>query len=442
MDEYPTQKPYEGKLLPHPRPRHSEENRERREREFTNLTPTSNPDLFVSPEGRLIHREVGPISQDAAHVISSRDKSPLRIFHGAPEVAWRIEPFSARLAQLRDADVARLDAEDVISIVTKFVNNVADYVTVVQFAIEVLTLLLEMINDTSDKLAAIQNDLEALVDQVSAVAYLERLRDLNRMQGNANTITERLAALENLLGHPAHEWYSNELQIADYQLSHDINTLLTPGSAYFRRPYTERSIRGDGHWMDILPDRPVDANNTCFDYRLALPTLTVLMAVRLTMMKFTVPDFVERRIFSVELQNWWEKLGDLSELMAFYVRKVPPTPVEVQAVRRQQAGDKLGDFFDWQKHRTRLPPGAISPNGAIDITTGFGEIDWQYVQFDEWYLAKGDLRGGNAGYWPPSIGPQFYRPPAQAVGLPPLEQSIQDYYRMHSNDAVPYQRRV
>jgi hypothetical protein len=441
--EYNPQKPYEGKLLPHPQPNgRAREIAREGEREFTSLTPTSHPDLFVSPEGRLIHREIGPIGQDAAHAIPTPDKSPLRVFQGAPEVDLRIEPLGARLAKVRNAQGGMSDVAQVISSVTKYTNDVSAYVTVAQFAIEVLSLLIDTINETDDKLAAIQNKLEALANQVSAVAYLERLRDLNQMLGNAITITERLEQLNNLLGHPAHEWYSNELQIADYKLSADINTLLTPGSAFFRRPYTESSIAGDGHWMKFIPDRPVDANNTCFDYRLALPTLTVLLAVRLAMMKFTVPDFIERRVFTSELQKWWEKVGDLSEIMAYYVRPVPVTKVEVQAVRRQQAGDTLGSFRDWQNHRTVWPPGAISPNGAIDITTGVGEIDWQYVQFDEWYLAKGDLRGGNAGYWPPSIGPQFYKPPAQATGLPPLEQSIQDYYHMHSNDAVSYQRRV
>jgi hypothetical protein len=160
------------------------------------------------------------------------------------------------------------------------------------------------------------------------------------------------------------------------------------------------------------------------------------------MMKFTVPDFLSRGTFTVELNYYYDQLSDVAERMYFYVRKVPPTPVEIQAVRRQQAGDKLGSFFDWQQHRAVGPPGSISPNGAIDITTGFGEINWEYVQFDEWYLSKGDLRGGNAGYWPPSIGPKFYRPPPQAFGLHPLERSIQDYYSMHSVDGQGHRRRV
>jgi hypothetical protein len=100
----------------------------------------------------------------------------------------------------------------------------------------------------------------------------------------------------------------------------------------------------------------------------------------------------------------------------------------VQSARRQSdGGQKLGEFVNWETHCSVPPPYSISPIGAVDITTGYGKIDWDYVQFDEWYLSRGNLHGRPAGYWPPSIGPNWYQPPPNATGLPDLRAAGQQY---------------
>jgi hypothetical protein len=262
---------------------------------------------------------------------------------------------------------------------------------------------------------------------------------MDRMRGNASTVVDLLNTIgSGLEGDPA-RWYSDELRQGDFQLHSDINTLLDPTEGYFHRTYYEQLIAGDGNWEQIIPDRPNDANGATFEYCLGLPTVMLLIATRLSMM----PDFVSRGTFSVEIDNWWRRIQQLSDKMAYFVRKTPITPVEVQAARRQtNAGQELGSYSEWETHCFVPPPHSISPVGAIDITTGVGSINWDYTQFDEWYLGKGDLHGGNAGYWPPSVGPKWYSPPPNATGLPPLAQSIDDYYRMAAADATTIQRDV
>ncbi len=406
---------------------------------FKDLTPTTHPDLFVSHEGRLVHRVVGPLKHHAAHLMSLPDQSTLQIYHDAPEVELRVLPPS--LAQMRTQ--AGTDGARTIATITGYVNDMSSYLTVVTTALEVLDLLIQAVDETEEQLAAIDQQLQNLMVKVGANDYLALLRRMADMRGNARMIVNTLSALRTLIeGSPAASWYRDQLVARDAQLHADINALLEPSEAYFRRTYVESLIAGDGLWMHAIPDRPVDSSGTTFEYRMALPTVVLLIAVRLTMMKFTVPDFVSRSTFSVEIDHWWRRLQQLADQMAFHVRETKVTPVEIQAARRQQAGERPGSFVDWQKHCTVAPPFSISPIGAIDITTGFGTIEWQYVQFDEWYLRHGDLHGRDAGYWPPSIGIKWYQPPPNATGLPPLEKAINDYYSMAAADARHIARQV
>jgi hypothetical protein len=250
-------------------------------------------------------------------------------------------------------------------------------------------------------------------------------------------------------GSPPDTWYRKVLRDHDAQLQRDINALFDPALGYFYRPYAEHLITGDGLWMEFIPDRPVTDQGTTLDYRVALPTVALLVAVRLAMMKFVVPDFVNRRTFSAELLSWSNGFSRIHSSISNHVRTTKPLPIEVQCARRQANGNqRIGEFQNWHQHCSIGAPYSISPIGAVDITTGAGFFNWDYVHFDEWYLGQGsaspscrdlgfnpDLRGGSAGYWPPSVGPQYYRPPPQATGLPPYDLSINTYYWQAQNDA-------
>lgn len=168
-----------------------------------------------------------------------------------------------------------------------------------------------------------------------------------------------------------------------------------------------------------------------------------LIVARLASMKYLNPDFVSTGLHSVEIDHWWRRIQQLSDQMSFYIRETPVMPIALQATRRQATGQTLGQYSDWQTHCYASPPNSVAPIGAIDITTGFGFINWDYTQFDEWYLSQGDLHGRNAGYWPPSFGPQWYQPPPNATGLPPMnDNTIQRYYSKARQDAALTARSV
>jgi hypothetical protein len=408
---------------------------------YDTLIPTSDPDLFVGINGRLVHRVVGPLSHDPTRFLTMPDGTTLRVYSGAPAVSLHIPRVVLR-PQVDEGDEDGIGV--VIGNITKYASDASGYIAVAEVAIKLLDLLLSMVDDAKAQLSAIDQKLNRLMVEVGANDYLALMRRMSDMRGNADAIIQTLAALRTLIeGSDPERWYRDELKLQDAQLHADINALLDAGAGYFRRTYVESLIAGDGNWMAIIADRPVDGNGTTFEYRLALPTVLYLISVRLAMMKFTVPNFVAQRTFSVEIDNWWRRLQQLSAQMAYFIRETPTTPVEVQSARRQSGGGQvIGQYQQWETHCFIPPPNSVSPVGAIDITTGFGSINWDYEQFDEWYLSQGDLHGGNAGYWPPSVGPKWYQPPPNATGLPPLEQAIQAYQAMAESDARTTAQRV
>jgi hypothetical protein len=408
-------------------------------RTLHNLTPTSHPDLFVGLDGRLVHRQVGPLRRQAAHFLTLPDGTTLRVRAGAPTISLHVS-----LPDIKMQDTGTNPAGAVFNTMTTFMSDASGYIQVAEAAIQLVQLLDGLLQDAGPTLATLDQRLTTLMVEVGASDYLQLLRDMSRMRGNATAVIDLLHSINSgLEGDPA-TWYNAELRQGDYQLHSDINSLLDEAEAYFHRAYFENLIAGDGNWGKTILDRPVDQNGATFEYQLALPTVMFLIAVRLSMMKFTVPDFLAHGIFTAEIDRWWRRIQQLSDKMAFYVRPTPPSPINVQAVRRQKnASRTLGIFTDWEEHDNIDPPNSIAPMGAIDITTGAGSINWQYTQFDEWYLGQGDLHGGRAGYWPPSFGPQFYQPPPGATGLPPMDQAtIQRYYDMAALDARNVVRRV
>lgn len=390
---------------------------------FKHVTPTSHPDLFVGQDGRLIHRKLGQLGHNASHLITISDGTPLIVHYGAPTFSLRVNKY------LFSKGAGFGEAADILELFSAFSASATPYLAAFGIALKLIDMLVSLNEDSDEKIAALDQKLNSLMVEVGASDYLNLLRAMAQMRGNAVAVIQTLSALKTLIGQGnATAWYTTQLIQRDAQLQTDINALLDPSEAYFRRTYVEQFIAGDGNWLHAIPDRPIDNFGTTFEYRIALPTVMFLISVRLVMMKMVVPDFMNRGTFSAEIDNWWNRIRQLSDKMGYYVRETVPTPLVIQAARRQtNGGQKLGQFYNWQKHCYVPAPYSLSPIGAVDITTGYGKIEWEYVQFDEWYLAKGDLHGTNAGYWPPSIGPQWYQPPPNATGLPNLVQAGEQY---------------
>jgi hypothetical protein len=399
------------------------------------LIPTSDPDLFVTREKRLVHRVLGQLKNATLPPgisVTLPGGRNLQIFWEAPPVHLEVLPETfARLT----FDIESTEAGQIIGQVTKYMSDASGYLAVAQAAAELIDFLINLVDQTQSKIENIDRKLQTLLTQVGVQDYLTRQRELAKMRGNALAVAQTLDSIRTLIANsPPEQWYKKELMFGDHQLQADLGTLTDPSLAYFRRAYSEQAIIGDG-WSHIIPDRPVQSDGTSFEFRLALPTFCQLMAVRVAMMKFTVPDFVSRQTFSAEINSWLHLLKTVANYMDQSVVPTTPTPIEIQCTRRQsEGGERIGSFSNWDRHCTVLAPYSVSPVGAVDITTGFGNINWQYTQFDEWYLGQGDLHGAPAGYWPPSVGPNYYQPPPQATGLPDYQRAIHDYNVMAHND--------
>ena len=393
--------------------------------EFRDLVPTANKDLFVDSSNRLVHREVGLIGLDARFPLTMPDGTRLRVFHGAPKVAFTIGLVSQESFGADDA--AKIFK--IFSSLTKASNPYGAALAGAEIGIQIIGMIVSALQEAEPTLAEIDQKLNDLMVGVGAVDYLNLLRAMADMRANSVSIVQTLSALGGTIAASSDlNWYQTQLIQRDADLQTHINALLDPSAAYFRRVYVEKHIEGDGNWMFAIPDRPNDAQGTTFDYTMALPTLMELIATRLTMMKLVVPDFVERRTFSVEIDSWGRRIIQLASQMGNHVKTTPLTSYAVQSARRQTDGNqKLGSFRQWDQHCFVNPPRSIAPIGAADISTGISRIEWQYQQFDEYYLAQGNLHGGDAGYWPPSIGPDWYEPPVQATGLPDLMKSYASY---------------
>lgn len=393
---------------------------------YRNVIPTSHANLFVGRDGRLIHSVIGQLGHRADHLIAMPDGSALEVHRGAPEFDLHV---TGGVPAIVGGGGSAGTMADILELFKDFSGSASPYVVGAAISLKLLDLLISLVEEADAGIAAVDQKLSALMAQVGANDYLSLQRAMAVMRGNATAVAQTLSGLSSLIDQgSASSWYTQQLTARDAQLQTDINALLDPSEAYFRRSYFESLIAGDGHWMHIIDDRPVDQSGTTFEYRIALPTLMLLISTRLTMMKFVVPDFVTRGTFSAEIDSWWRRICQLSTRMAYFVRETPVTALPIQSARRQtNGGQKVGQYVDWQTHCHVPPPYSISPIGAVDITTGYAKIDWWHAQFDEWYLSKGNLHGTNAGYWPPSIGQQWYRPPPNATGLPDLVQAGDQY---------------
>jgi hypothetical protein len=146
--------------------------------------------------------------------------------------------------------------------------------------------------------------MSEVLSRVTAADYLQLMRSMSNMRGNARAIVENLQTIRNdLSSNDTVAWYCQELMLQDVQLRTDLNARLNPSESYFHRVYIDELAQGDGFWQTTFPDR-ANENGMTFDYRMVMPTLLTLMTVRLTLMKLTAPLFFETGQFRTELLNW------------------------------------------------------------------------------------------------------------------------------------------
>jgi hypothetical protein len=404
------------------------------------LLETSVPHVFATGEGKLIHESLGPLPITVSSlpplaggrrlIVTNRPApahlkiSPGRGIIQSPSPRNNVTPRNGKSIYSR--------IKDEFKIVQEYLGYVSTVTSVIDFVNGLNGLL-----DESDPLADIQTKLETILTAVGASDYLQKARELADMRGKAGTIHKNLKIAVN----PAAS--QKERDIADAQiaqlsadvLSH-IEALLADGLPYFRRVYTEASIAGDnGSWLHVLPDRPQSPDGTCFEYRLATPTLIFLISVELAVFKYQNPNFIESGSQKPFIEEWWRKTLDLSGIILDYtIRGLHPLSVEVQCVKtREQLGLPIdAQYSDWQLHVPAKPPFAVAPAGAVDITTGLNNINWDYTQFNEFYLKDQLVPGQNAGPNPPCLG-KFYNPPPWLKNPRSVEDMIASYVSTANN---------
>jgi hypothetical protein len=86
----------------------------------------------------------------------------------------------------------------------------------------------------------------------------------------------------------------------------------------FRRTYSDDAVAGK--WMQVIDERAkVDANGLSYDWRLGLPTLMQLIALRLQVMAAVVPQFRQETIAGGTVSPFAEEINNIREkLMTHY----------------------------------------------------------------------------------------------------------------------------
>src|SRR5262245_45808647 len=91
---------------------------------YKNVIPTSHRDLFVGPDGRLIHRTIGQLSHNANHQIAMPDGATLKVYYGAPAMSVRL---TSQPGILLGGDGNAGDIADIIALFTVFSETAAPY---------------------------------------------------------------------------------------------------------------------------------------------------------------------------------------------------------------------------------------------------------------------------------------------------------------------------
>jgi hypothetical protein len=314
-----------------------------------------------------------------------------------------------------------------------WIGNAANYIGVGTFTVqaigEIINLAQNAFRDTADQLNTIQNELKAILTAISAADYLQSLRDMEKMRGNAVSLSENA----RILNQGPNESIKSLFLIHLAQLENDINSLIVDGvsNGFWQKLLVDSAIATDGAWMSVLPDRPPEVGpGTCLEYRAAMPTLQLLINTRITVEPIMEPDFVNKKTLGDNINDWFQFSNQMTDWIQQHVRMVPFTPPAVQCSRILSLP---GWGLENQPNYSQHAPGLICAMGAIDISTGTGRMDYSYTQFNEFYFRGRLLPGQPAGALPPCLGADF-RPPPQVQNPPRLEDVEAEYKAMFEND--------
>jgi hypothetical protein len=284
-------------------------------------------------------------------------------------------------------------------------------------------------NNTADPLSQIHDELAAILNAISAADYLQLLRQMELMRGNAQALADNARTLAQGPDDNVKQIFLKQLA----QLEQDIEALIVDGTsnAFWQKPLVDSAIATDGAWMQVLPDRPPAVlPGTCLEYRAAMPTLQLLIATRTTVEPIMEPDFVNKKTLGDDINQWRDFCDRMNSWIELHVRKVPLTSPAVQCSRILSLPNwALGSSADYSQHT----PGIICAMGAIDISTGTGRMDYDYTQFNEFYFRGHLIPGQTSGPLPPCLGPDF-RPSPQVQNPPPLEDVEAAYNTMFETD--------
>lgn len=397
------------------------------------LRATSEPDVFAAPDGRLFHRKLGHLPVKVASLPPLGGGRRLAVAAGDAVPADKLDrlvPEGAIVGRPMTVLNGQSGIYDQIGGLIDKAGKYLGYVSTVKSAIEFIKGLDGLLDEESDPLAEIQAKLDAILSAVAATDYLQKSQQLAGMRGTASVVAKNLRVATNPKAtHKERANADDQITQGSGILLGHIDALLAEDLPYFKRVYNEASI-SDGWWLSILPDRPVQADGTCFEYRLALPTLVRLIGVELAVFKYQNPDFVDDQTQTPFIEHWWRRLLALTGIILDRtIRSVRPPEIEIQCVRtQQQLHEFIGSYSNWHLHVPASPPWAVAPLGAVDITTGLNNINWDYEQFNEFYL-RDRLRpkGINAGPNPPCMG-KAYSPPPWLIDYKPVEQEAERYF--------------
>jgi hypothetical protein len=318
----------------------------------------------------------------------------------------------------------------------EWIGNAANYLAVGDAVVQAIVAVGSLIDNSRDQFAQIKSQLAALNQQIGGASYLELLRNLDAMRGRARAIEVDL----QLFVQTNDQDIRARLNAQVGQLEADIESLFVdgPSNGFFQKPYSEAFIKGDGLWQSVVPDRPaLSDQGTCFEYRPGIPTIMVLIPARVAYELVFNPNYVQKKSLQGFIngpQGWFSRLLDLADSMKQQVRTVPFAPIEIQCTRISHFGRDTTGSSNWQDPVFIPPPGSVSPMGAVDISTGIADINWDYIQFNVFYL-RDRLPFHTPNTQPaPCLGKFFTPPPTVQPPTPALEVAAQ-YADTFRNDS-------
>ena len=138
--------------------------------ELKNLTPTSDPNLFVATDGRLVHRMVGQLQRSATYPLTLPNNSALKVYRDAPVVVLDIPGVLPSIGGATTGGT--------LTDLTKLMGGLSGYIQVGQFVEQLFALFVSAFDDTNNELAAISQQLQAVLLAVGADDYINTLQKI------------------------------------------------------------------------------------------------------------------------------------------------------------------------------------------------------------------------------------------------------------------------